>query len=48
MVAKVAKKKRNRKVKTLAAASVSAKKSGDVKGGSIDKWLDKSTPKLHE
>ena len=43
----VAKKKAGRKVKTLAAGSVSEKKSGNVKGGVV-KLIDASTPKLHE
>ena len=49
MVAKtMVAKKGNRKVKTLAARWVSAKKSGNVKGGSIMKVLDKSSPILHD
>ena len=50
MVAKtmVAKKKGNRKVKTLDARWLSAKKSGNVKGGSIVKVLDKSSPMLFD
>jgi type VI protein secretion system component Hcp len=43
----VAKKNGNRKVKNLAARSISEKKAGNVKGG-IVKLLDASTPKLHE